>query len=228
MRHSHGPVSEIGDSREYFVNEHASRTGIVLSSLLAVVMSVANAQGLHRVAPAALAGILAAPHATPPSGSPEADVTVVEYFDYNCPVCREIDPQLRKLVSSDPKVRLIHKDWPVFGDASVYAAYCAFAAARDGKYAIAHDALIGSKRDLDSKQDVRQVLREAGFDLKKIDADIALHEREYRAVLARNQQESAALGLRGTPGLIIGDQLVPGGLDYPQLQRLVSQARQHP
>jgi protein-disulfide isomerase len=188
----------------------------------------AHAQGLHRVAPAALAAILAEPLVTPPSGSPRGDVIVVEYFDYNCPVCRGIEPQLRKLVDSDSEVRLIHKDWPVFGDASVYAAYCSFAAAREGKYATAHDALIRSKRDLDSKEDVQQVMREAGFDLKKIDADIALHQREYSAVLARNQQETAALGLRGTPGLIVGDQLVPGGLDYPQLERLVSQARQHP
>jgi protein-disulfide isomerase len=220
--------AEPTETGESFVTKHLYRTGVVISSLLAVTMSFADAQALHRVAPAALAAIVAPPLATPPSGSSQADVTVVEYFDYNCPVCRGIEPQLRKLVGSDPKVRLIHKDWPVFGDASVYAAYCSFAAARDGKYALAHDALIGSKQDLDSKEDVRQVLRGAGFDLKKIDADIALHEREYSAMLARNQLESAALGLRGTPGLIVGDQLVPGGLDYPQLQHLVSQARQHP
>jgi protein-disulfide isomerase len=202
--------------------------GVIVSLLLAVMMSFAHAQGVHRVAPAALAAILADPLATPPSGSTQGNVTVVEYFDYNCPVCRRIESQLRKLIVSDPKVRLIHKDWPVFGDASVYAAYCSFAAAREGKYAIAHDALIGSRRDLDSKEDVQEVMREAGFDLKKIDTDITLHEKEYSAVLARNQRETAALGLRGTPGLIVGDQLVPGGLDYPQLERLVSQARQHP
>jgi protein-disulfide isomerase len=208
------------------MNTRFQRVGIIVSLLLVVMMSSADAQGIHRLAPAALAAILADPLATPPTGSPQGDVTVVEYFDYNCPVCRRIEPQLGKLVVSDPKVRLIHKDWPVFGAASVYAAYCSFAAARDGKYAIAHNALIGSKKDLDSKEDVREVMREAGFDLKKIDADIALHEREYSAVLTRNQHEAEALGLRGTPGLIVGDQLVPGGLDYPQLERLVSQARQ--
>jgi protein-disulfide isomerase len=209
------------------MNTRVHNTGVIVSLLLAVMMSSADAQDVHRVAPAALGAILAGPSATAPTGSPQGDVTVVEYFDYNCPVCRRIEPQLHELIASDPKVRLIHKDWPVFGDASVYAAYCSFAAARDGKYAIAHDALIGSRRDLDSKEDVQEVMREAGFDLKKINADIALHEKEYSAVLARNQSEAAALGLRGTPGLIVGDQLVPGGLDYPQLERLVSQVRQH-
>jgi protein-disulfide isomerase len=209
------------------MNTRVHNKWVIVSLLLAVLMSSADAQGLHRVAPAALAAILADPLATPPTGSSQGDVTVVEYFDYNCPICRRIEPQLRKLVASDPKVRLVHKDWPVFGDASVYAAYCSFAAARDGKYAIAHDALIGSRRNLDSQEAVQEVMREAGFDLKKIDADVALHEREYSAVLARNQNETAALGLRGTPGLIVGDQLVPGGLDYPQLERLVSQVRRH-
>jgi protein-disulfide isomerase len=210
------------------MNTRVHNAWVVVSLLLAVLMSSADAQSVRRVAPAALAAILADPLATPPTGSSQGDVTVVEYFDYNCPICRRIEPQLRKLVASDPKVRLVHKDWPVFGDASVYAAYCSFAAARDGKYAIAHDALIGSRRNLDSQEAVQEVMREAGFDLKKIDADVALHEREYSAVLARNQNETAALGLRGTPGLIVGDQLVPGGLDYPQLERLVSQLRQHP
>ena len=198
----------------------------IVSLLVAVMMSPAGAQSLHRVAPAGLVAILAEPLATPPAGSRQGDVTVVEYFDYNCPVCRRIEPELRQLLASDPKVRLVRKDWPVFGAASVYAAYCSFAAAREGRYALAHDALIGSKRDLDSKEDVREVMRAAGFDLRKIDADIALHEREYGAVLTRNLQETTGLGLRGTPALIVGDQLVPGGLDYPQLERLVSEARQ--
>lgn len=210
------------------MNTRVPNTWVIASLLLAVLMSSADAQSVHRVAPAALAAILADPLATPPTGSSKGDVTVVEYFDYNCPICRRIEPQLRKLLASDPKVRLVHKDWPVFGDASVYAAYCSFAAARYGKYAIAHDALIGSRMNLDSQEAVQEVMREAGFDLKKIDADVALHEREYNAVLARNQNETAALGLRGTPGLIVGDQLVPGGLDYPQLERLVSQVRRHP
>jgi protein-disulfide isomerase len=120
---------------------------------------------------------------------------------------------------------VIHKDWPVFGEASVYAAYCSFVAAREGKYAQAHDALIGSKQDLDSREDVRQVLQQSGFDLKKLDADISLHQQEYSATLTRNLRETGTLGLRGTPGLIIGKQLVPGGLDYSQLVRLVAEAR---
>jgi len=173
-----------------------------------------------------LRSILAPPFATPASGSAQGDVTIVDYFDYNCPGCREIEPALKQVVAHDPKVRLIHKDWPIFGEASEYAALCTFAAARQGKYSQAHDALIGSKKDLDSKDDVRQVLSAAGFDLKAIDADIARHEKEYRAVLLRNQRETSALGMPGTPGVIVGHLIVPsGGLDYARLNRLVAQQR---
>jgi protein-disulfide isomerase len=199
--------------------------GALVMVVMAVMMNSAEAQGIRSVDSAALRAILSEP-ATPPTGASKVEVTLVEYFDYNCPVCRRVEPQLDKLVENHPGIRLIHKDWPVFGDASVYAAYCSFAAAREGKYQKAHDALIGSRRDLDSRDDVRQVLREAGFDIKQLDADIKLHQSEYAAVLTRNQGEASALGLRGTPGLIIGDQLIPGGLDYSQLEYLVARARQ--
>jgi protein-disulfide isomerase len=198
--------------------------GLILLIVIAAMTS-AVAQTIHQITPAALASILAEPWATPASGSSNADVTLVEYFDYNCPVCRRIEPELLKLLANDPRVRVIHKDWPVFGEASVYAAYCSFAAAREGQYAKAHAALIDSKQDLDSREDVQKVIQQAGFDLKKIDADISLHQKEYSATLTRNLREAAALGLRGTPGLIIGNQLVPGGLDYAQLTLVVAQAR---
>ena len=187
----------------------------------------AAAQAGQEVAAAELSSILAPPLGTPVSGAAQGDVTIVDYFDYNCPVCREIEPTLRKVVARDPKVRLVHKDWPIFGDASVYAAYCSFAAARQGKYSQAHDALIGSKEDLDSKEDVRKVMAAAGFDMKAIDADIARHEKEYRAVLSRNQREAGAMGMQGTPGVIVGNRIVQGGgLDYAHLSRLVAQQRQ--
>ena len=199
---------------------------IVLSWVVVLVTAATGARAVETVPASMVKAIVAEPLPTPVAGPARGDVTVVEYFDYNCPVCRHLEPQLRKLMTGDPQVRLIRKDWPVFGDASVYAAYCTFAAARAGKYALAHDALIGSAKDLDSKEDVQQVLRDAGLDLHRIDADIALHESEYAANLARNKREAAELGLRGTPGLIIGNQLAPGGMDASQLKSLVQRARQ--
>lgn len=193
--------------------------------LLALVTNHAGAQDSRPVAKPTLQAILAGGLITPPAGAVRGDVTVVEYFDYNCPGCRHLEPQLRKLIAADRKVRVIRKDWPVFGEASEYAAYCSYAAARQGRYAAAHDALISSARDLDSREDVQGVLRAAGFDVSKLDADIQSHAQEYSEVLARNRRETAELGLRGTPGLIIGNQLVLGSMDYPVLEQRVAQAR---
>jgi protein-disulfide isomerase len=201
---------------------------ILTAVLVLPALGVADVRGSHPVAPASLAAAVAEPLQIQPLGAAQGDVTIVEYFDYNCPGCRHLDPELRKLLASDPKVRLIRKDWPVFGDASTYAAYCSYAAAREGKYAVAHDALIGSKQDLDSKDDVRQVMSAAGFDMKKIDADIALHEKEYSATLARNVREATALSLRGTPGLVVGNQRLEGDAGYADLQRWVANSRKHP
>jgi protein-disulfide isomerase len=204
-----------------------SQLGRLLLSLLmlTVLTDIASAQSTRRVPPGTMQAILAGQQQTPRAGAAPGEVTLVEYFDYDCPVCRHLEPELRKLLANDPKVRVIHKDWPVFGEASEYAAYCSYAAAREGRYEAAHDALIASRMDLDSKEDVQTALRTAGFDVQRLNADIQSHVKEYSDMLARNRRETAALGLQGTPGIIVGNQLVLGGIDYPGLERLVAQAR---
>ena len=198
---------------------------LLCALLLLFAAQVASAQQTRAVAQTALAALLAAPLATPPAGSEHADVTILEYSDYNCPVCRELDPKLRKLLAADPKLRLVRKDWAIFGEGSIYAAYASFAAAREGRYPAAHEALMSSSKDLDTRADVLAVLKAAGFDTAQIDADVRRHEKEYAEVLARNAREASGLGLRGTPGLIVGDRLVLGGADYDGLKRLIARVR---
>jgi protein-disulfide isomerase len=194
--------------------------------LVLLCVNVASAQETRSVAPALLASLLQSSLTPAGSHGVHGDVTLVEYFDYNCPICRALEPALRTLLANDSKVRLVRKDWTLFGDGSVYAAYASFAAAREGKYQAAHDALITSSRDLDTKADVLSVLQAAGFDVARIDSDVTHHEQEYANALARVKQEAATLGLHGTPGIIVGNQLVVGGrTDYARLQRLVAEAR---
>src|SRR5580698_11152866 len=78
----------------------------------------------------------------PSLGNPKGDLTVVEFFDYQCPFCRKMAPDLAKLTQDDGNIRLVLKDWPVFGDASVYAAKMALASKYQDKYVQAHQALI--------------------------------------------------------------------------------------
>jgi protein-disulfide isomerase len=169
--------------------------------------------------------IIASPSSLPVRGNPKGDLTLVEFFDYNCPYCRKLDPVLEELLKSDAKVKLIQRDFPIFGQASVYAAYCAMAAAGQGKYVEVHRALIGSKRNLNSKENVEATLSEAGFDVKALAADIALHQKEYSAALDRNLEATKQLGVRGTPVLIIGHEQAVNTPTVEELRALVAHAR---
>src|SRR6202040_2440818 len=79
----------------------------------------------------------------PVAGNADGDITIVEYFDYNCPYCRKVEPELRQVVQDDGKVKLVLKDWPVLGPVSVVAARLALAGKFQDKYLQAHEALIG-------------------------------------------------------------------------------------
>jgi protein-disulfide isomerase len=161
----------------------------------------------------------------PRAGAPQADVVVVEYLDYNCPYCRKSAPELHKLLAADPGVQILYKEWPIFGGVSVYAARSALAANWQGKFLVAHDALIGATHDLDHNSDVDGVLRAAGVDMARLDADRRTHAAQIDAILARSAQETHALGVQGTPVFLLGRDLVTSALDLHALQRLIRLAR---
>src|SRR5215213_6747718 len=102
----------------------------------------------------------------PVVGNPDGDVTIVEYFDYNCPYCRKVAPELRQVVQDDGKVRLVHKDWPILGEVSVIAAKMALASKYQDKFVQAHDALIGVASKLTAPR-IRELLAGAGVDLDR-------------------------------------------------------------
>jgi protein-disulfide isomerase len=156
--------------------------------------------------------------------SPDADVVVVEYFDFNCPYCRKLAPSFQALLKSDPKVAVVFKDWPIFGGVSVYAARCALAAQWQGQYGKAHDALIAAPR-LSQNEQVDEALRRAGIDISRIHRDLNQHGAEIESLLTRNSNEARALGIRGTPGILVGRQTVSNVADLADLQAAVSNAR---
>jgi protein-disulfide isomerase len=181
-----------------------------------------------RKAPAAVVASLAQPPLMPAAGAKDADVTIVEFFDYNCPFCKETAPELVKLLHVDPKVRILYKEWPLFGDVSEYAARSALAANWQGKFLTAHDALIGAANDLDKNSQVDAILKSAGVDLTQLARDRTAHAAEITAILSRDAQEAAALGFKGTPGIVVGRQLLPRSLTVKELQQLTQTARLSP
>ena len=149
----------------------------------------------------------------------------MEYLDFNCPYCKKAAGSLRRLMATDPKVRVLYKDWPIFGGVSAYAARATLAARWQGKALAAHDILIGTPSRLASEAQVRERLAFAGVDLARLDRDAAAHAAEIDAILARNDGEARALRFTGTPGMVVGGFIVPGAVGAEDLQTLTAAAR---
>ncbi|GAA4774455.1 hypothetical protein GCM10023219_22390 [Stakelama sediminis] len=155
------------------------------------------------------------------------DVTIVEYFDYQCPYCRKMYPALAKLRASDKKVRIVYRDLPIFGDASVEAAHAAIASNWQGKHAAFHAALMTVPGKLNSKK-IRQAADKAGVNWARLQRDLKVHAKEIDALLDSTRQEAMMMGLTGTPALLIGPYLVPGAMNYEQLTKAVALTRKYP
>ena len=162
--------------------------------------------------------------AIPAAGNADGDITIVEYFDYQCPYCRKISPDLAKVVREDGHVRLVFKDWPIFGGVSIYAARITLASRYQDKFAEAHEALISLKEKL-SEAKVDAALSAAGIDLARAKADLAAKRTEIDAVLARNHEQATGLGFQGTPAFIIGHFRVPGSPNAQAFKQAIADAR---
>lgn len=160
----------------------------------------------------------------PPLGNEKGDITIVEYFDYQCPYCRKVNPDLTKIVHDDGHIRLVFKDWPIFGDASVYASRLALASKYQNKFAEAHEALISLREKL-SEEKVDNALTTAGIDLERAKGDLATNQRYIDSILARNHAQAVALGFQGTPAFIIGHFRVPGAPNAAAFKQAIAEAR---
>ena len=190
---------------------------------LAASGSAALAEDIGAIPKSAEIPILRNP-GTPTAGATDADVTLVEYFDYNCPFCKKLAPALQGLLQADARVALVYKDWPILGDVSRYAARSALAAGWQGKYLLAHDTLMGAAR-LASNSQVDSLLQHAGLNMLQLKADAVSHAALISALLQRNDTEVRALGIRGTPGLLVGRHIINGVYDVAGLEQAVAIAR---
>jgi protein-disulfide isomerase len=160
----------------------------------------------------------------PVTGNAAGDITIVEWFDYQCPYCRKLEPELRQVVQDDGKVRLVLKDWPILGPVSVVAARMALASKFQDKYAQAHDALIGVNSKLTEPR-INELLAGAGIDVDRVKRDLAGNAKTIDAILARNNDQATAFGFRGTPSFIVGKFRVPGALTLAEFEQVIADAR---
>ena len=158
------------------------------------------------------------------AGNPDGDVTLVEFFDYRCPYCKQVEPALEAMIKDDPKLRIVYKEYPVLGAESMYASKMALAARKQGKYGAFHDAMMAAKGQIND-QVVLDVAKSAGVDVAR--AKVDMDAPDIQDIVKRNYALAEALDIQGTPAFVIGDTLVPGAIDIDSLRKLVADAR-HP
>lgn len=158
----------------------------------------------------------------PVLGNPEGDVTLVEFFDYNCPYCRRASEGLEALIAEDPNLRVVLREWPILGEDSVAAARAALAAEKQGGYEAFHFALMGAEGRVDDAA-IEAAAEAAGLDLERLRAD--MEAPEVDAHIAASMELAEALGVTGTPAFVVGDAVVPGAVPAEELARLIEEAR---
>jgi protein-disulfide isomerase len=160
----------------------------------------------------------------PVAGNAAGDISIVEYFDYQCPYCRRVEPELRQVVHDDGKVRLVWKDWPILGPMSLTASRMALASRYQDKFVEAHDALIAINAKL-TEPGIREALAGGGIDVDRLDRDLADKASAIDATLGRNNDQAMAFEFRGTPSFIVGKFRVPGVLTMAQFGQAIADAR---
>jgi len=160
----------------------------------------------------------------PVAGNADGDITIVEWFDYNCPYCRKLEPELRQVVQDDGKVRLVLKDWPILGPVSKVAARMALAAKYQDKFLKAHEAMIGVSSKLTEPR-LAELLAAGGIDMDRLNRDLVTNARAIDAILARNNDQAMAFGFKGTPSFIVGKFRVPGVLTMAEFEMVIADAR---
>jgi protein-disulfide isomerase len=159
-------------------------------------------------------------------GNKDGDVTFVEFFDYNCGYCKKAMTDMLGLMKSDPKLKVVLKDFPVLGPGSVEAAQVATAVKMQDpsgkKYLDFHQKLLGGRGQAD-KARALAVAKEVGLDMAKLEKDMA--SPEVRATLEENFKLAEEMGMNGTPSYVIGKQVVVGAVGIDKLQEAVGVAR---
>lgn len=201
------------------------RAFAAIVSVLFLALSQAAVPALAQTAPDEIAAVKRAVFAAPDLpvlGNPQGDVVLVEFSDYNCGFCRKAAPEVAAFLKSDPGVKLVIHEIPIFGEGSHYAARAALASQAQGKYPQFHRALL-AMRGKAEEASVLRVAREVGLDVARLQRDMAAPEITAR--IETSLQLADQIGLVGTPSFVVGDRAVFGYLPRGDLAELVAEAR---
>lgn len=158
----------------------------------------------------------------PIAGNPDGDVTLVVFFDYNCPYCRKAAPHLPRLSKSDPNLKIVFKEFPILGPGSQFAARAALAADRQGSYEVYHHAMMSYTGALNQTSTLK-IAETVGLDIARLKKD--MEDPAIQGTIDGNLELARSLRINGTPSWVIGDEVVRGLVDLDALTRLIKRAR---
>lgn len=160
--------------------------------------------------------------ASPQIGNPQGDVTVYEFFDYNCPYCKRVAADVMRLIEDDANLRVVFKEYPIISEDSELAAKAALAAHKQGKYVQMHEALM-KHRGKFTREVIAETARRIGADPQAILSEMTAPDID--AQITRNLALATLLGVRGTPNFLIGSFLIPGAISYEDMKKVIGEAR---
>ena len=147
---------------------------------------------------------------------------MVEFFDYNCPYCRQVAPVMIDAEADDPELRIVYKEFPILGPGSIFAAKAALAAARQGRYVEFHKAMMNASGRVDEALTL-SIAEEAGLDIERLKQD--MKDPTVQAEIDGNVELAQAMRINGTPAFVIGDEILRGATDLGTMTRLIDKAR---
>ena len=156
-------------------------------------------------------------------GNPNGDVTLVEFFDYNCHYCRIAGPRVAELLETDPNLRIVMREFPILGEGSVEASRAALAARGQDGYEDFHWALMEMKGPAQMASALK-LARDMGLDAEQMRVD--MESPEVDRYIQTSRALAQALGINSTPSFVIGDTVVPGALPLEEMQRLIAEERE--
>lgn len=159
---------------------------------------------------------------SPVSGNPKGDVTLVEFFDYQCGYCKRSLKPMKDLLASDRKLRVVWKEFPILGPVSRFAARAAMAADKQGRYLDFHVAVMGAPAKL-TEASVIATAGRLGLDVERLRRD--MRDPAIENYLDETIGLARKLGITGTPAFVIGDTVVPGAVGAGHLRKLVADVR---
>lgn len=161
----------------------------------------------------------------PVAGNRDGELTIVDFFDYNCPYCKMAAKSLEKIVKADGNIRLVYKDWPILAETSIVGARLALAAKYQDQYLPVHHALMDIPGYGISQEQMLDAVRKTGVDRPRLDADTTAHADDILRLIKRNLNIAEAIGLQGTPGFLVGAYKVNQALNYDGFVKVVADAR---